>query len=111
MTPIFTAARVGGAILGTGLCLMVAAIAGCTQTPEQQAAGIRLAADAQACSLAVASAVIAAPPGATDTQKGVIAATAAAATPACAAQTDDAIAAFAKPATGPVPAAALAPAK
>ena len=107
MTPFFTAARVTGAIVAAGLSLMFVAVTGCTQTPEQQAASIRLAADAQACSLAVASAVIAAPPGATDTQKGVIAATAAAATPACAAQTQDAIATFAKPATGPVPAAAL----
>ena len=104
MTSIFTAARIGGAMLAAGVLI---ALSACTQTPEQQAAGILLAADAQACSLAVASAVIAAPAGATDTQKGVIAATAAAATPACAAQTADAIAAFAKPATGPVPAAAL----
>ena len=104
MTPIFTAARVGGAMLATGVLI---ALSACTQTPEQQAASIRLAADAQACSLAVASAVIAAPLGATDTQKGVIAATTAAATPACAAQTADAIAAFANPAPGPVPAAAL----
>jgi hypothetical protein len=107
MTPFFTIARVSGAMLAAGLSLMFVAVTGCTQTPEQQAAAARLAVDAQACSLAVASAVIAAPPGATDTQKGIIAATAAAATPACAAQTADAIATFARPATGPVPAAAL----